>query len=291
MPNNLMLDFPVLMNDGGDFLDGVSYDVDAHLIARELKITHTLKGQSFIRQLVKNGDAQFSVLLLYTNSAERQHHPCASKVKEGKNGEITATQEISIAFSYAPRIIPSIVLLHEKTDVLVDAASGLNDFWAHGERFDLPKYARIALSHTLKFDSESVLNLIELNYDQTLGSGEMKVEVNEFAGAGKAPVQLYCGRDVHDALKPVTEAKPKNAADAMQHAIITQVLSTTYAYMQNLGADHEESGVLLAHLDALKSKGLGSWKDDSDHFSPSLAATKMWPYAVTAINGETDADN
>lgn len=299
-----MLDFPVLAHDGGSFLDGVSYDVTARQNAGNLEITHTLKGQSFIRQLVIDGDAQFSVRLLYADSAERQHHSCDPKVDSEKNGAVTATQTIPIAFehapnstpSYAPKIMPSIVLMREIKGVVVDAASGLTDFWEQGACFDLPKYARVALSERLKFDSGNVSNLFELNYDEALGPGEMKVSVDQTAGEGKVPVQLYCGEGVYNALKYANNADPENLKslhEAVQSAIVTQALSATYAYMQSVhlapeNEGYEERGVLLAHLELLNKKGMGSWKDDPEFFNPSLVATKMWPYAVALLNGGTD---
>jgi hypothetical protein len=58
----LILSFPVLKYGGGDFLDGISYVVGATQAQnnRKLYITHTLKGNSFICQLVKDKKAKFS---------------------------------------------------------------------------------------------------------------------------------------------------------------------------------------------------------------------------------------
>ncbi len=284
--SELILDFPVLREGGGDFAEGVSYEVEASQMDRKLKIRHILKGQSFISQLVKSDDAKFSVLLLYRDSAERQHHLYDADI-ELKDKEIIATQIIPIKFSYVPEIAPSIVILGDKK-IVADAASGLTDFWEQGECFHIPKYSRIALGQKLKFTAGDLSKLMKVISDEKLGDGEMKVEVNENVGEGETPVSLYCGQGVYDELNKITLAEPSNSVQSMRSAIITQALCAIYAYMQNLNNDHEASGVLAMHLDMLQEKTDLNWRDDN--FSPSLAATKMQPYAIKALSDEADYD-
>ncbi len=288
MSDSIILDFPVLVEDDGDFVEGVSYEVEAKArqIDRKLEIRHTLRGQSFISKLVKSGDAKFSVLLLYRDSAERQHHLHDTDISINDH-EIIATQTIPIKFSYAPEITPSIVILEAKK-LTVDASSGLTDFWEQGEYFDIPQYSRVALGLKLKFTAGDLSKLMKVISDEKLGDGEMKVEVNENVGEGETPVSLYCGQGVYDELNKITPAEPSNSVESMRSAIITQALCAIYAYMQNLNNDHEASGVLAAHLDMLEEKTNLNWRDDN--FSPSLAATRMQPYAIKALSDEADYD-
>ncbi len=285
MPDNLVLDFPVLKNDGGDFSSAVSYTVEAQRTGKNLEITHTLEGQSFIRRLLEKGAAKFSVLLLYRDSAERHNFPCDGGVFE--DNQATAKRTIPIEFSYAPEIMPCIVVLHDE-HIVVDAASGLTDFWAPGEDFNIPAHSRIALAPRLKFTSGDVAHLMQVIHDETLNSGEMKVDVRESAGEGEASVSLYCEKGVFDELHKITTAPPRDASESMRSAIITQALTATYAYMQSLGSEYDASGVLLAHLEEMNARGI-DWRDED--FNPSLAATKMHPYAVTVLNGEHDDDD
>jgi len=276
MSNQLILDFPVLQEDSGDFVDAVSYQVEAHRFADKIEITHTLNGSSYISHLISEGVAQFSVRLIYRGSSERHHESCSAT-------GACATQTIPLKFSYAPEILPSIVLLDDR-EIAVDDASGLTDFWAKGSRFFIPKYSRIALGPQLFFTDGGVQSLMRLKSDESLGDGEMKVVVKEAVGEGETPVVLACGEKVYDCLKKVTASNPITASQSMGHAIITQALCAVYAYMQNLGQDQEVDGVLKAHLQMLKEKtGIG-W-NDGDDFNPSLAATIMWPYVILS-NGE-----
>lgn len=275
MSNQLILDFPVLQEDSGDFVDTVSYQVAASRFAEEIVVTHTLNGSSYISRLVRDGAAKFSVRLFYRDGAERRYQLC-------EEPGVCVKQIISLEFSYAPEILPSIVLFDDR-EITVDDASGLTDFWMNGTRFSIPKYSRIALGSRLFFTDGGVSNLMKLVFADSFKDGEMMVVVNEVAGEGEAPVSLRCGKKVFDCLQSVTGAEPTAAYQSMGGAIVTQALCAIYAYMQNLSKnqEYEVGGVLKAHLQMLEDRAEMSWYDDD--FNPSLAATKMWPYVI--LNG------
>ncbi len=293
MPDKLVLDFPVLQQEGCDFFEEVSYEVKAEQTSGKLKIAHTIKGQSFIRQLIENGDAEFSVLLIYRDSSERQSHAC--KADNINDDEIVATQIIPMDFSYAPEILPSIILTKGRK-IAVEKSSGLTDFWGQGEYLDIPKYSRIALGQKLKFTSGDISNLMNVKPDEKLRDGEMKVVVNENAGEGETPVSLLCGKDVYDELNQIKKAEPpSDARGSMRSAIVTSALCAVYAHMHAhlqkrklIDEAYPISGVLAAHLEMLEEKTDESW--ENDEFSPSLTATKMWPYAIKALYSEVDYD-
>lgn len=288
MSDNLMLDFPVLKKGGGDFKEEISYEVEATQVGGNLQIKHTVNGNSFVRQAIESGDAKFSVSLLYRDSSERQSHTCDTDIIKHDDA-VTATQIIPVTFSYAPEITPSIVLLNT-TKISVNSASGLTDFWEQGEQFEIPNYSRIALGPKLKFTSGDLSNLMEVRLGDKFDVGEMKVVINEHADEGKAPVTLWCGQGVYDQLHKVTNAEPGDAIESMRSAIITNALCAIYAYMhkKSQNSDYEASGVLAAHLEQLQSRTNEDWEHED--FNPSLAATKMQPYAIKALNGEADRD-
>ncbi len=289
MSDNLILDFPVLTEGSGNFLAGVSYRVEASRQNEAITIIHRLKGQSFIRELIQKENAKFFVRVVYRDSSDRQSHECASKdIVEVSEDEIVATQTIPMTFSYAPEITPSVIVMKD----METSASGLSDFWPEDERLNLPKHARIALGEKLRFTGGDISQLMTIKHDKNLSDGEMKVVVNELAGEGETPVTLECGKDVFDELRKVTEAEPSDAIQSMRSAIITQALCAVYAYMQNFmkdskDNDDEVSSVLVEHLKELKSKG-EDWGDEN--FDPSLAATRMRPYAIKAVKGGDDDD-
>lgn len=288
MSGDLILDFPVLKKDGGDFIENISYEVEVDSVDGELKIEHKLKGLSFVGEAVKIGDAKFSVWLLYKNSSERQSHVCNSNVTI-QGDSIISTQTVSMDFSYAPEVSSSIVLMKDKT-ISVDNTSGLTDFWEQGESFDIPKYSRIAIGQKLKFTSGDLSNLMKVVLDNDMGPGEMKVVVYEQADEGIVPVTLCSGQGVYDQLMRVKKAKPKDASDAARSAIVTQALCAIYAYMHKewVRTKCETSGVLAAHLVELRDKTKEDW--EADEFDPSLAATKMRPYVTKFLNGGNDND-
>ena len=298
MLKNLTMDFPILKPGCADFLEGVSYQVEASQEKRVLKITHTLTGNSFVRQLIKSGDAQFSVLLLYLNSSERQHE--TSNDIKIESDKIVAEQLVDIKFSYAPEIIPSIIIIKEKSIELADESSGLTDFWKQGDDTTIPKYSRIALAEKLKFTKGGLADLFEIQHEESFDRGWMKVSVTESAGVGTPPVTLLCGQDVFDQLRSTRLPQPGDSLEShsqiesIRGAIATNILCALYAYMQQLhkkeDGEHEDSGVLLAHRELLQEKINGNWQDDD--FNPSIAATKMQPYMLDnkILNGGDDGD-
>ncbi len=287
MSDNLILDFPILREDSSDFPATIAYEVKAEQSNGKLHLRHSLKGRSFISRLLEQGKAKFSVRLLYKDSFERQHHLCDESILPMQEGIIAITQTIPMDFSYAPEVMPSIIVL-EDVKVTVDASSGLTDFWRPGESFFIPRYARIAIEPKLTFSKGDVYHLMKLEHDEDLDSGEMRVEVNEYAGEGEIPVSLLCGSDVYDQLIKASPTEPRDSNQSMGSAIATQALCATYAYIHNLEPDNKDEvgGVLLNHLQMLEENTRQDWKDED--FNPSLAATKMNPYVLHVFKAGSD---
>ncbi|CAC9641602.1 hypothetical protein [uncultured Gammaproteobacteria bacterium] len=284
MTDDLILSFPVLKNGGGDFLDNI-YVVEAKQNSRKLYITHTLKGNSFIFQLIKDKKAKFSVSLFYKDNAERQKFICEDFDCDDETNEITAKQTINIDFKYAPEITPNIVIF-EETKITVDNSTGLSDFW-RGETFTIPAYARIAHYLKLTFNSGDVSSLLNISCDETFTEGLIKTVVSEIAGEGEKPIKVICAKDVFDELKKGAIENPNDAKTAMRASIVTQILCHVYAYMSNLDEDGKEkihSG-LLTHMEMVKERTGEDWGGE---LNASFAATKMQPYAIRALNEENN---
>ncbi len=286
-----MLGFPVLMPDSANFNDNVSYCVDAEHINQTLTITHTLTGMSFIRQLVLDDKAKFSVSLYYKNSAERR-----SDTTNGfseKENTITVVQIIGNEFSYAPEIAASIVFVAgEEISISIDDKSGLSNFWS-AEKIIIPLYARIAYHPVLSFNDGNIKNLIYVEMENSYKDGVLKVIVSPTAGEGEKPIKVLCARDVYDELRKIKQAEAKDPQSAMRSAIVTQILCAVYsdrdlAKMKDDETNEMNDG-LLQHLQQLKEKTREDW--ESDDFNPSLAATKMWPYAIGALKNTGAGDD
>lgn len=284
MSDDLILDFPSLRNDADDFLESVTYIVTADYFQNKLKVTHIITGQSFISHLIKQKKAKFSVSLYFKDSAERQNCTCDDFTPD--KDKIIAIQSIPIEFSYAPEITPNIVISKDEK-IIVNKNSGLSDFWNQGEILKIPKYTRIAHHEKLDFSSGDVSKLISPIYDKNLPDGAMKVEVSATAGETEKAVTVKCAKNIYDELKNITigtRENPSNERDYFRLAIMTQILCGMYGEIKNLSLDDITNNGLLMHLEELKDKTQENWDDNPD-FNPSLAATKMFPYIVSASKG------
>ena len=289
MSDNLALEFPVLQPDQDNFSPGIEYTVAArrhqNRDGRFLTITHILIGRSFIRELLENGNACFSVAFLYKNSSECQYHSCDldSVIQMEDGSGITAVQTVPQDFSYAPEIKASILSLKDST-LLANSESGLTEFWKD-ESFTIPQYARIAFHPTMKFTDGALSNLMEVELDEKIDPKEMKVRVSEFAAEGRAPVTVECGLKIFAELHRINDVPPKTLQESMRSSLVTAVLCSVYGYMRminNQQKDFEETATLKAHLEEMEERAGMSWKDDE--FDPALAATKMYPYGVFKDN-------
>ena len=286
--DQLLLDFPVLQPNSGNFLEDVEYTVEAENDGRTIKIAHRLIGRSFICDLLKKSEAVFSVQLLYSDHAKREVYRCDCCDYDKGNDAITAVQEISKAYPYAPEITPSIVLLQEAT-IIADEYSGLTDFWSGTEHYYIPAYSRIAHHNKLTFTNGDISSLMKVAWEESLDSGTIKTVVEEYSGEGVIPVTLFCSKDVFDELSQVSISKPTNAREAMASAIVTQALCAVYGYMHRVCNENSNdeswesniSSVLRAHLELLIDNTGSDWREEN--FNPGLAATKMHPYVVDTL--------
>jgi len=289
MTGHLLLDFPVLQPDAGDFVPDLQYTVEAiNFNGTRLKIDHRLTGQSFISNLLKYRQAKFSVQLFYQDCSERQTYTCFGEIDK-ENDQINATQDIPLEFSYLPVINPSIVVM-EDTKLLLNEDSGLTDFWEVNTEYEIPAYSRVALHAKLTFASGDISNLIRISVDEQMKPGTMHINVSEAANEGEAPVMLTCALDVFDELRLITKSPPQDAREAMRSAMVTQALCAVYAYMHQKSKDSGDgeeyraiNGTLQAHHDELQAETGMSWNDEN--FDPSLAATKMHPYSIQSLHG------
>jgi|APSaa5957512576_1039674.scaffolds.fasta_scaffold04034_2 hypothetical protein len=282
MSDELILSFPVLKQDSGDFLDSVTYTANAVQLQnnRKLIITHTLKGESFIAELLKSNKAKFSVSLFYKDNAERQNFVSDDYDYDEEAQEISAEQEINIDYSYAPEITPCVAITSNES-VVVNDKSGLTSFW-QGESFDIPAYSRLAYYLKLKFSSGNVSSLLHVSCEENYPRGAIKTTVMPTAGEGEQPIQIICAQDVYDELKKGTP-DPIDANTAMRSSIVTQVLCYVYACMNSL--EDKETDIhsgLLQHMKELKEKTGEDW--EGDDFNASFASTKTLPYAINALN-------
>jgi hypothetical protein len=285
MSDALILNFPVLKQDSGDFLDSIVYTVGAVQLQdnRKIIVTHALKGESFISELLRSNKAKFSVSLFYKDNAERQNFVIDEYDYDEDAQEITAEQNIDVDFNYAPEIIPSIVVVNNEK-ITVNDKSGLTNFWKN-EKFDILAYSRIAHHFKLNFSSGDVSGLMWKEMDEDYSNGSLKTIVTETISEGEQPIKIICAQDVYDeldrGLSGILDEKI-----AMRQSIITQVLCHVYAYMGNL--EDKESDIhsgLLQHMETLEEKTGEDWK--GDEFNASFAATKNLPYAIKAINSES----
>ncbi len=276
-----MIDFPTLQPDSADFMEEVAYEVKAKHNDGKLIITHSLTGESFIKQLIDEGKARFSVALFYKDSAQRRHNVFGNNPRRDKNG-IIAKQEIANGFSYGPEIKANIITI-EDVKIPVDEQSGLGPFWQAGSNIHIPSHARIASYPDLTFYDGSISSIISIKYDDNLTEGTLKVKVDKIAGVTEHPIKVLCAKDVFDQLRKIkgveTLEHPKDEKDAIRLAIVTQILCAAYAEIIKNREEEITNESLIEHLKNLEEKTGENCEDDD--FNPSLAATKMLPYCFS----------
>jgi hypothetical protein len=281
--NDLILNFPILNNSNNNFIESISYDVDAEQLHGKITITHKLNGKSFIYNLMQNQKVKFAISLFYSENSERQCFVCDSFELNNEKNEITATQEISIDFDYAPEIAPYIFAL-EDIDINVDKDSGLDNFWDN-EKFNIPAYSKIAYDSKLTFNSGNTKELIDIECDDSFESGTVKTTVTETAHLSEKPIKVICSKGVFDELKKGVPEKPTDANTSFRIAIMTQIMCYVYSYMNNITDKEQEIHKgLLKHMEILKDKTEQDWEDDD--FNASLAATQFLPYGIKELNNE-----
>jgi len=285
MSDELILSFPVLKDDGGDFLDSVFYIVDATQGASngKLYISHTLKGQSFIVKLLRDGKAKFSVSLFYKDNAERQSSVCDECNYDEDMQEVTGEQILDIDYNYAPAITPFIVIM-ENENIIVDSNSGLTDFW-QTESFELPAFSKLAHHSKLEFSSGSVSSLMWKEINEDYKSGTIKTSVIATSGEDEQPIKVVCSKDVYDELDRGFSGQ-LDAGSVVRKSIVTQILCHVYAHMNSL--EDKETDIhsgLLKHMEAVEENTGEDWTSDSN-FNASFAATGMVPYEIEVLDRE-----
>ena len=286
--NNFCKNYPILIPDSDDFVDSVEYKVIAkqNRELRKLYVTHYLGGESYIYKLIISDEAKFSVNVFYERNRIRQNFTCDKSNTEINLSEkkITATQTIDIDYSYAPDIMAGIFCTKE-TQINVDNQSGLVSFW-NEESFKINKYARIGIFSKLSFGTSDIFSLIKVEPNKTYSNGSVRTVVDVDADINDSPIVAICALDVFQELRKVV-LDPKDIKSAFRTSIITQILSCVYCHMHELVRkdSYDESKIhrgLRQHLNEVNEKTKQDW--ESEDFVPSLAATRMVPYAIKTLH-------
>jgi len=286
----IIIDYPYMIDGNNHFKESVSYDVTTVRLPNKgaIKVEHTLRGQSYIYDLIKDGRAKFTSSYFFRNSSERAVDVIELKdikvFEQDGEFEIIAEQEINFDFSYNPEVWPNIVA-YEDIDFNVDDKSGLNEIWEIGETISIGKYSRIASFGKLSFNTGNVNYLIDTFCDPELPDGTLSVKVTEYASEGEKPIEINCSQDIYDELsaRPIVPT-PRTAHDGFRGSIITQALTAIYAHMSK--SETKEDDIhpgLLEHMNSLED----DWQSDSG-FCPALAASKQYPYLVEVLKREED---
>ena len=277
------MNFPTLQSGSADFKEEVAYEVKAKHNNGKLIITHRLAGKSFIKRLILDGKARFSVALFYRASAQRKHSVFEEEAKLDKN-KIIAKQEVPNEFSYAPEIRASIITI-EDVEITLDEQSGLNSsFRQSRSKIDIPSYVRIALHPDIILNDSSISSIISIRLGKNFTKGEIEVRVDKSADTNQRPIEILCAKDIYDLLGGEnfkTLRNIKDEKDAIRLAIVIQILCAAYGEVIKDRKEEITSGSLIKHLNELKEETDQNW--EREDFNPSLAATKMLPYQFDVL--------
>ena len=286
----IIVDYPYMIDGNNHFKESVFYDVTTVRLPNKgaILVEHTLRGQSYIYDLIKEGRAKFTASYFFRNSSERAVDVIELKdisvFEQDGEYEIMAQQEINFDFSYNPEVWPNIVA-YDDIEFSVNDKSGLNEIWEIGEIVKINKYSRIASFGKLSFNTGNVNYLIATFCNPELPNGTISVNVTEYASEGEKPIEINCAQDIYDELsaRPIIPT-PRTAQDGFRGSIITQALTAIYAHMANLKNKEEDIHPgLLEHMNSLED----DWQSDTG-FCPALAASKQYPYLIDVLNRGED---
>lgn len=304
MSELLLLPYPTLQDRQQDFAPDVSHSVSVQrkLVGDngkvDLIITHTLSGQSFLSDWIRNGQACFSVLLRYVDSAQREAHRLEQDDVHGRSDGLSlqGVQQVPQRFSRPPVVMPFIVSTCASS--ISAGAKGLVPYWnreLEAGPVAIGKWTRLAFHSPIHFVSGRIDEWIVVKNDRTLNKGEIRTGIE--LGAAE-PVVLYAADDAYGELRRLTsdqcETMPDgiNQATALRRVMITQALVALYAHVNHaiLSTDERDFAsmplgeTLRKHLEEMHKK-TGMQLGD-ERFNASLAATRMMPFLFPAGQGD-----
>lgn len=263
---------PVLESGNTSFPEGryvVGFQSGAD--ASSFNLRHRIEGAPLINEVIAEGLAQFVCTVASPNSSYRVSH-----VSESSSHSIAWE---SSNLGEPPMFTPMVVVAKPFLRTLDRVKDGVHELW-DGRTVEFERGMRLALSDVVLLRS-SVLNMLLFERDPTLSVGEFQVEAEDREGFR---FRVHLAPDLHQFLKFDSE-------DTRRGHIVTHIVSACFGVLKaDYAEDEEEDGGwrtyrgLLAMADMLKEHGLPHWSEE--HFSPELAATKLYPHRVEESQGK-----
>ncbi len=255
---NTSFEYPILVENSGNFESSVSYTADFAVKDGVLECHHKLTGDSFLTQLLSEGNAKFTTSVVDKHALFR-----CEVVAEGELQNGVLVQKIPLSKRNRKMyFLGQIVFVDEERKVELDASSGVSKIW-QGEEVRL-KTGQILAKTSWKESEESLKNLIsvEKSKDANLKSFKLHIIPNE---GGKILVEL------NEKLFSDFQNLPLN--DKIRKNFENQIL-TAFFYefkIKKLENDECEYSNFDDVFERLKEQGFADIKDEA--FSCSEAAS------------------
>ena len=266
--------FPVLESGNTSFPEGryvVGFQAGAD--SSSFTVRHRIEGAALINEVIAEGLAQFVCTVASPISSYRVSHVSKSstQVIRWESGDL----------GEPPMFTPMLVVAEPFERTLDRARDGVHELW-DGQTVVFERGMRLALSDVVLMRS-SVLNMLLFEREPTLLDGEFRVEAEEREGFR---FRVRLAPDLHRFLK-------YDSQDPRHGQIVTHIVSACFGVLKaDYKSDEEEEGGwrsyrgLQAMAEMLQEHDLPHWSED--HFSPELAATRLYPHRIGASSGDGD---
>ena len=269
-PSSRAFHWPVLEAGNNSYQNGVySVVYEERERGKSFTILHQVQGAQLIEEWMKAGKLNYICSVASPRSMYRDIH-----VSTTPQQVIEWVQE---DLGEPPMFTPMLVAWEDIRHTVDSKADGLNPIW-DGREIVLNIGARVAVGQTFKLQS-GLNGILVFNLDEGLAPGQMRVEPSSENGF---IFQVYLAPDLYNYLKYRRKEMP--GTNIMVHIISTAlgILQRDYSEAEDEeGTGWQSYRNLVGLADLLQSHGAGLWSDEN--FKPELAATKLYPHPVPAV--------
>jgi len=256
--------FPVLEEGRFDYNDSCSYSVNQVASGSDGVITleHHLVGDSFVSQLIKNGDARFACTVVLKSSLYRK----TVTVEPNNSTKVLQVVELPKTLEIMD-FYPTIVYTGTDREIKVADDMGLSKIWQKSS-FDLLQGSILAKESWMELETTAG-DLITVVSDDSQREGSFQVEINQQEG-GRFVAKVH----------PDLYANLNNSKGSLHfNSVVTHMLSSGF---QKLHDEFQNEDVgHLTNFNFIKKKleqdSLNPW--GSEGFDATLIACYFLPHA------------
>ena len=271
--------FPILSPSDMYYKDSIEYKAKIRLTGRDsILLEHSLSGDSFVSEQLKEGRANFACVVTLTDTLYR--HVFAAR--DCRQKEFTQEIDFSECNSngrYSPWFKP-IIVSFEDIRGTVDDSYGMHEIWLD-RTIEMPEGSILAFTHWYRIGG-TMDSILVFEPSPDLQYGELQVTPDTSDGF-RFRVQVEKGF--------LDTLRRRSSKDPRIRNISVYALSAGFRILREEFKDtgwkeHKNLEILASQLD---KRNMLLW-DDED-FSPEKAATMMYPLILTDFDEKHEDDD